>query len=427
MKQLLQDGYEDYLASLSRPSYYGLRVNTAKISVEDFLKISPFELQPVPWCPSGFYYDAAGEKPAKHPYYHAGLYYLQEPSAMLPGEVLKIEEGDVILDGCAAPGGKSTQIFSHMADSCLLVSNDISASRAQGLLRNLEMAGCTNMLVTADQVERIPFRFDKILIDAPCSGQGMFRRQPQLISSYLKRDGSYYSAIQKDLLDKAVGLLKSGGKLVYSTCTFDVRENEEVIQYCLDEHPDMKLLPIRSCEGFADGLNGLTFCRRLYPHKIKGEGHFVALLAKEGMVNKTPVSSEVFQYDEPFFSHIDQQFFRGRALRIEDRLLMVPSADLPAGLRILRSGLLLGRYRSGIFEPSQALAMALRKEQFDQVIDLRVSDERVLRYLKGETIDCRNFNLEGWVLVCVEGWPLGFGKISGDIFKNRYDRNWRYV
>ena len=427
MKQLLGDGYDDYHAALRAPSHYGLRVNTAKISVEEFLRISLFELRPVPWCPSGFYYDPAREKPAKHPYYHAGLYYLQEPSAMLPGEVLEIEEGDVILDGCAAPGGKSTQIFSHMTDDCLLFSNDISASRAQGLLKNLEMAGCRNMLVTADEIGRIPVMFDKILIDAPCSGQGMFRRDPKLISSYLKKDGSYYSPIQKQLIDKAAGMLKAGGKLVYSTCTFDVRENEEVIQYCLDAHPDMKLLPVKAHEGLEDGLNGLSFCKRLYPHRIEGEGHFVALLQKEGSSERKKAKNEVFSCDEPFFRHIDPRFFRGRLLQIEERLLMVPDIEIPSSLRIMRSGLLLGHYRNGVFEPSQALAMALKKEQFDQTMDFSVSDERVIRYLKGETIDCRDYDHDGWVLVCVEGYPLGFARISGGVFKNRYDRNWRYV
>ncbi|MBO4537937.1 MAG: RsmB/NOP family class I SAM-dependent RNA methyltransferase, partial [Erysipelotrichaceae bacterium] len=409
------------------PSFNGLRVNTAKISVEQFLRISPFELQPVPWCSSGFYYDAGKCKPAKHPYYHAGLYYLQEPSAMLPGEVLPLQEGDVILDGCAAPGGKSTQIAARMPSGCLLVSNGISASRAQGLLKNLELSGCTAMLVSASEIDGIPLQFDKILIDAPCSGQGMFRRDPSLISAYQKKDGAYYSPIQKELLRKAAGMLKPGGRLVYSTCTFDVRENEEVVQHVLDELPDLHLLPVNSCEGFADGLNGLSECKRLYPHKIRGEGHFVALLAKNGCGGKPEEKYPAFTATEPFMDHMDPAFFRGREMRIGEKLLMIPDIDMPAGLRILRSGLLLGSYRKEVFEPSQALALALRKEQFDQVIDLRSEDERVIRYLKGETIDISEYGLEGWVLICTDGYPLGFGKITGGVFKNRYDRNWRYV
>ena len=427
MREILKDEYDAYLASFDQPRHFGLRVNEAKISVADFLKISPFELKPVEWCHSGFYYDGLKDKPAKHPYYHAGLYYLQEPSAMAPAEILDIEDGDVILDGCAAPGGKSTQLYGRMGTNSLLVANDISASRAQGLLKNLEMAGCINMLVTASELEKLDMMFDKILIDAPCSGQGMFRKEPQLIGAYQKRDGSYYSPIQKKLLKTAAGMLKPGGRLVYSTCTFDPRENEEVIQDALDSDSELCLLPIKGYEGFADGLNGLTGCKRLYPHRIQGEGHFLALLQRKGNSPKPASETATSTCDDPFFRHLDPAFLRGHLEVRDERILMVPTLRTGKSVRVLRSGLLLGRMKNNGFEPSQALAMALRKEQFDQVLDLNSSDERVIRYLKGETIDCRQYDLEGWVLICVDGYPLGFARISSGIFKNRYDRNWRYV
>lgn len=200
MKELLQEEYGDYLQSFDHDRYYGLRVNTLKISVEEFLKISPFKLKPIPWTNDGFYYSSE-DKPSKHPYYYAGLYYLQEPSAMLPAQVLPVDENDIVLDTCAAPGGKSTKLATKLNHTGLLISNDISSSRCQGLLKNIELFGCDNAWVTSEDLtnmeEHYPETFDKILVDAPCSGEGMFRKEPDLIKSWIEKDDTFYPPIQK--------------------------------------------------------------------------------------------------------------------------------------------------------------------------------------------------------------------------------------
>ena len=236
MKELLQDEYEDYLQSFDHERYYGLRINSLKISVEEFLKISPFKLKPIPWTNDGFYYSSE-DKPSKHPYYYAGLYYLQEPSAMLPAQVLPVDENDIVLDTCAAPGGKSTKLATKLNHTGLLISNDISSSRCQGLIKNIELFGCDNAWVTSEDLtnmeEHYPETFDKILVDAPCSGEGMFRKEPDLIKSWIEKDDTFYPPIQKNILNATVSMLKPGGSIVYSTCTFSIHENEEVIQELL--------------------------------------------------------------------------------------------------------------------------------------------------------------------------------------------------
>ena len=150
MQCLLGSEFEEYIRCYEEPRYYGLRVNTRKISVEDFLKIAPFPLTPIPWIENGFYYDGEQVAPAKHPYYFAGLYYLQEPSAMTPANRLPVSPGERVLDVCAAPGGKATELGAKLMGEGVLVANDISSSRAKGLLKNLEVFGIGNMLVLSE-------------------------------------------------------------------------------------------------------------------------------------------------------------------------------------------------------------------------------------------------------------------------------------
>ena len=289
MKDLLGDEYEEYISSFSEPRLYGLRVNTAKISVEDFLKISPFKLTPIPWISNGFYYSEE-DKPAKHPYYFAGLYYLQEPSAMTPAYVLPVESGDKVLDLCAAPGGKSTELGAKLKGTGLLVSNDISASRAKALLKNIEVFGLGNVLVTCEYPEKLKERFsgffDKILVDAPCSGEGMFRKDSKLIKSWESQGPEYFAPIQKGILKAAADMLKEGGYLLYSTCTFSKEEDEDNIFEFLNEREDFELEHIYEYEGFVRGY-GMEDAIRLFPHHLKGEGHFVALLRKKGTLVHT--------------------------------------------------------------------------------------------------------------------------------------------
>ena len=429
MKQLLQDEYDKYLESFNNDRVYGLRINTNKISVKDFLKINPFNLTPIPWCDDGFYFDE-NDKPSKHPYYYAGLYYIQEPSAMLPAQVLPIEENDIVLDACAAPGGKSSKLANKLNGTGLLVSNDISVSRAQVLLKALESQGVCNYYVMAQDINDINLHntFDKILIDAPCSGEGMFRKDSDLIKSWLEKGNEYYANIQKSIISKALDLLKDGGQMVYSTCTFSPLEDEDIIEYALSICPKLKVLPIKQSQGFAAGITENTKnCVRLYPHRIKGEGHFVAFLQKgESKNDKTTNVNKCDLPKDEFFNNLTNTY-NGTLVSRQDKLYIEPNVSINTnGLRVLRSGLYLGEYKHNKFEPSQALAMSLSKDTYKNILNFDLNDDRVIKYLKCETLDVKNKYVNGYVLVCVDGYPLGFGKVDKGILKNKYPANYRY-
>lgn len=256
MKRILGDEYEDYLASMDASRKYGLRVNTAKISVEDFLKITPFELTPIPYISNGFYYDEK-EQPSKHPYYFAGLYYLQDPSAMTPASRLPVEEGDVVLDLCAAPGGKATELGAKLHGTGLLIANDISSKRAKALLKNIELFGVENSFIVTEYpaklVEYFTGFFDKILIDAPCSGEGMFRKDPAMVKAWEQNGPEFYAKLQREILEQALPMLKEGGMLLYSTCTFSPLEDEGSVQYLLSLDPSLKLVDMEGYSGFVKG------------------------------------------------------------------------------------------------------------------------------------------------------------------------------
>lgn len=457
MKQLLGEEYEAYLKSFEEPCHNGLRINRLKLDRETWQQISPFSLEPVPWIENGFYYfsdttDAEeNSRPSRHPYYYAGLYYLQEPSAMTPANLLPVEPGDLVLDICAAPGGKSTELGAKLQGKGLLFSNDISNSRAKALLKNLEMAGISNFCVASEAPEKLsgllPEFFDKILVDAPCSGEGMFRRDPDMIKSYEKQGPAEYVPIQRSIVSEAVKMLKPGGLLLYSTCTFDQEENEGTIQYLLEQFPDMKLLELPQREGFSRGI-GLPQCVRLFPHQIQGEGHFIALLQKDSNAtkdetygqNKPACSLEKLAGAEAaaFLSSISKPLPPCQLLEKNGSLYLLPEAVAALGekqrkrIRFLRTGLLLGEIKKGRFEPSQALAMALKKEDYPSSIDFSPKDERVIRYLKGETIALNGEEADAlnsrfpWVLVCTGGFPLGWAKHLNGSLKNKYYPGWRW-
>ncbi len=432
MKSVLGDNYEDFISCFYCSPYSGLRVNTSKISRDHFLQTSPFKLEEVSWCHAGFYYNSEDE-PSRHPYYNAGLYYLQEPSAMAPGSFLDIEEDNYVLDLCSAPGGKATQLACKLNNTGIIVSNDISASRQNATLRNIERFGIANSFIISDDPEHLaekwPASFDKILVDAPCSGEGMFRKDPSLIKSWLERGNDYYADLQKKIMDSAVRMLKPGGRLLYSTCTFSPTEDEEVVRYVLDNNPDLTLLPVKH-PGFEPGImEGLENCARLYPHKLKGEGHFLALFQRAGTNEKSTRKKNPFTCDNSAvneFMKNTSKDFSGYEVRIlKDKVLFVPETSLSFdSVRVLRSGLLAGTIRKDVFEPSQQLAMALGKDEFNQVIDLKSDDILTDKYLKGETIRVSS-SLKGWVLVTCDGYPLGFGKISNGVIKNKIDPGWR--
>ena len=445
MKHLLGDEYNIYEACLDRPMFHGIRINTSKISVEDFLKINPFDLKPIPWCSNGFYFDEKKDKPSKHPYYFAGLYYIQEPSAMTPAATLPIEQGDRVLDICAAPGGKSTELASKLKDTGILVSNDISASRAKALLKNLEVFGVGNSLIISEAPYKLSERFfeyfDKILIDAPCSGEGMFRKSISMVNAWDEGKNDMYSELQRSILDEVIKMLKPGGMLLYSTCTFSPKENEQSIEYLLSLDSSLSICEWDKYDGFdsghpewsESGLEDINKCARIWPHKIDGEGHFVALVKKGGQstnlsnhgnysVKKTKLSKET----EDFLDSLNIEFDRNRLEISGDKLYYIPDS-FPAvrGLRILRCGLYMGEIKKNRFEPSQALAMYLKSEDFNNVINLSADDMRVIKYLKGETIDVEGKN--GWALLCVDSYPLGWGKLNNNTLKNKYLPGWRLM
>lgn len=420
MQSLLGSEYEAYLSSFEEEGYTAVRVNTLKISVGEFLKIVPFSLTPVPWCKDAFYIENK-EEVSKHPFYHAGLYYIQEPSAALPAEILPIEEGDKVLDLCAAPGGKSTKLAAKLHHTGVLIANDISSSRCQSLIKNLESFGTKNFYVTSETPERLndvfTEYFDKILVDAPCSGSGMFRKEKHLIRSYEERGSGYYVPIQKEIVKNALGMLKEGGQLVYSTCTFSKAEDEEIIQYALSLDETLKVEMIPQYAGFVSNEYGT----KLFPHRIKGEGHFVSLLTKgEKAVSKVQAEKEeTWNWETVHLKH------QGMELQeIQERLYLAPKMERDMrGLRIMRSGLMLGETKKGRFEPSGALGLALQKEECDIVLDFDAKDERVRRYLRGETIDISDFSAkDGYALITVQSHPLGFVKITKGICKNKYPK-----
>lgn len=451
MKELLQEEYSEYEQSFDEKPYAGVRVNHLKLTTEQFEKNSPFSIEPIPWTENGFYYKET-HQPAKHPYYYAGLYYIQEPSAMTPAAILPIEEGDKVLDMCAAPGGKSTELAAKLKDSGVLIANDISNSRAKALLKNIELSGVKNAIVMSENPKKLvnyfEGYFDKILIDAPCSGEGMFRKEPAMVKNWEQYGVEYYSKIQKEIILYGAKMLKKGGYMVYSTCTFSAEENEQTIVHLLKECPEFSVESVSCYEGFSKGrgewiptdetkqwdrIEELQNCIRLWPHKIKGEGHFAALLKKnDGKTgNQETYAYSKFKMPEQlqeFLKNIRIEFDGERFEQREDNIYYLPEGLVNMkGIRILRSGLLMGTVKKNRFEPSQALASALKMGEYKNVIPLAVSDTNVIKYLKGETVEVNAVQQDGWNLVCVDGYPLGWGKLTGNTLKNKYYPGWRWL
>lgn len=500
MKKLLGKQYEAFLASYEQPRQFGLRVNTAKISTEEFERLVPFHLKKIPWVENGYFYEEQ-DAPARHPFYYAGLYYLQEPSAMTPASILPVRPGDRVLDLCAAPGGKATELGARLRGEGLLAANDISASRAKALLKNIEVFGIPNAFVTnevpAKLAEQFPEFFDKILVDAPCSGEGMFRKDPAAARAWDARKPFACAKQQKEIITRAAQMLAPGGQLLYSTCTFSPEENEQVIAYLLDMQDDMELLEIPQYEGFSSGIptvaeedwmeaaragkgersaasgkrdekyTDLRKCVRIFPHKMPGEGHFLALLRKKkptdaldggqdgaakriedrticlnserraeyrksvpgGLQGKAAASKAEMEILQEFLRDVSMPMDISRLEIRKGQAYYVPKETKEnRGLVFLRNGLYLGEVKKDRFEPSQSFAMALKKEEYAAAIDLSCGDERVVKYLKGETIevdDLAEAKGKGWQLVCVNGYPLGWGKLANGTLKNKYHPGWR--
>lgn len=448
MKRLLGEEFPDYIKCYEEPRFYGLRVNTKKISIEKFREICPFEIWPIPWIENGFYYDGDRVQPAKHPYYFAGLYYLQEPSAMTPANRLPVEPGDKVLDVCAAPGGKATELGAKLQGEGVLIANDISSSRAKGLLKNIEVFGIGNVLVLSEEPGKIEdyFQeyFDKILIDAPCSGEGMFRKDKKMVKAWEEHGPEFFARIQRGIVTQAARMLKPGGMLLYSTCTFDPEENEGTIEHLLKEYPEFVIRDIVPYEGFAEGKPEVTesgseaFRKtvRIWPHKMRGEGHYLALLQKGEKPEESRPKAKVKRAKkapeelETFFKDVAWDIDRSRLEIHGERVYYMPEG-LPdvKGIRFLRTGLYLGDVKKNRFEPSQAFAMCLKREEYRNTISIPAEDERVVKYLKGETIEVEDLvsaKSKGWHLICIEDYPLGWGKLANGTLKNKYLPGWRW-
>ena len=447
MKKLLGDEYKEFEECFDKERYYGLRVNTLKIPVEDFLKISPFELEPIKWTKDGFYYKK-DESPGKNPYYYAGLYYIQEPSAMLPGNVIDAKPGEKVLDLCAAPGGKSVQILAGLKGKGLLVSNDISFKRVKALVKNVELVGATNVVVTNEEPENLAKYFegyfDKILVDAPCSGEGMFRKDDLAIRSFSKYKNEECSKLQIEILRMANKMLKDGGKIVYSTCTFDPIENEMIIDKFTKEYPCYELLKIDTIDGieparkeFCNSDKKIENAVRLWPHKLKGEGHFVALLQKGKEkceiedeieetryvnLNKKQIEAfEKFQQENLNIKLTGKFELKGNSLYKIPQLL--PNLN---GLKVAKHGWYLGDIKNNKFEPSNSLIISLKKDDIKNTVSFSYKSDELIRYLKGETL-IREQSGNGYVGILLDGITLGWAKWQDYMLKNLYPKGWRKI
>jgi 16S rRNA C967 or C1407 C5-methylase (RsmB/RsmF family)/NOL1/NOP2/fmu family ribosome biogenesis protein len=432
LKAQRPNDYEALIASFDGETYQGLRVNTLKISVDAFIRIFPFLLIPVPWTQDGFYYKA--EDPVtKHPYFHAGLYYIQEPSAMAPIGTLPLRRGERCLDLCAAPGGKSLQMATGIQDDGFLVSNDINDKRVKAIVRNVERFGLRNVIVLNESPEKIANHFgaifDEVLVDAPCSGEGMFRKDPKAISAWAVYENDRCQNMQADILQSVRQLVKAGGRLTYSTCTFAPQENEVQMATFLAANPTFEKLPADS-KLEAAGIEIEDFQMRLLPHLVKGEGHYIARLKRQNSENEQP-ETDVPVCDEPpqalaafMKAHLAAPL-TGQFKTVKDRVYLLPThAYCIDGLKVAREGVYLGDVKGERFTPSQALALYLKPSQFIQKIDLPSDGIEILRYLKCETLHVAHEG-KGLHLVTTDGFPVGFCKLDRGTLKNLYPASWR--
>lgn len=407
MKSGLGENFEKFLSSYDRPAEKGLRVNTLKISAEEFKKISPFSLEQVPWEENGFY--VADEGLGKTLYHAAGLYYVQEPSAMCAAPELGVKKGERVLDLCSAPGGKGTSLAQRLDGSGILFLNEINFSRAKILSSNVERLGVKNAVVTCASPEKLSGEFfeyfDKILVDAPCSGEGMFKKEEAAIPEWSLDNVKLCAARQKEILDSAYKMLAFGGRLVYSTCTFAPEEDEIQIEAFLASHADIRLLKMQ----------------KLYPHEIRGEGHFFAVMEKTGGGRRDlkPLKPSA---DEKLYRQWERENLNVtfKNLHLAGSVLYSLPQDCPkTSAQTLRAGVRLGELLKGRFEPSHSLAMCLKKEEA-HCID--VEEKTALGYLRGLTFES---NGRGWRLVTYNGYPLGWCKASDGTAKNKLPKGVR--
>lgn len=449
MKAFLGDEWDDFLYSYDNNRFQALRFNTLKVQSPEermrilkTLKISSDKK--VSWANEAYYFDE-NVRPGKHPYHEMGLYYIQEPSAMSAAALLAPKPGMRVLDLCAAPGGKSTQLATYLGDSGLLVSNEINTQRSRILSQNIERMGIKNAIVTNEDsfvlASHFPGFFNAIQVDAPCSGEGMFRKLPEAIEQWSMENVAICAARQKEILDNAAVMLKPGGVIVYSTCTFSKEENEDVIEYFLEKHPDFTLEEME----------------RFWPHKVDGEGHFVAKLVRRGSVDtgfksdrqtkkiknnknrknetKPALTKENMKLlseflDETISDDMAALIKNSRLVMFGEQLYRLPDMEVDIkGLKVQRAGLHIGEFKKQRFEPSHSLALALKLSEAKNVVKLTCDNPQTIGFFNGQSVmlsdeqaaECK----KGWALVCVDGYPAGWGKVNGTQVKNHYPKGLR--
>ena len=444
MEEMLGEEYQAFLDSYENEKYQALRLNPLKGDTTVMKEALPFSLEPVAWEPNGFYYKNE-EHPGKHPYHEAGVYYIQEPSAMAPAGYLLVKPGEKVLDLCAAPGGKSTQLGAALLGEGLLVCNEIHPARAKILSENIERMGIANALVTNETPQRLSAHFsdyfDKILVDAPCSGEGMFRKNEEACTEWSLSNVRLCAERQDEILDCAAGMLAPGGRMVYSTCTFAPAENEGSISRFLQRHPEFAIEEVPIYEGMERGrkewaecdADGIGYTIRLWPQYLHGEGHYLAVLKKageklsEGYVENGQQKTIPAKEAEVFLTFAKETLTHKlpeRYMRFGEQLYLIPK-DMPSieKLKVVRPGLHLGTMKKNRFEPSHALALSLKPNEAVHVCELNIDEPQIKAYLRGETFFYEGE--KGWYLITVNGYSIGWGKLAGGVMKNHYPKGLR--
>ena len=446
MQEMLGKEYDAFLQGYEKPRFHALRRNPLKIEEKDFRDKIPFELKAVPWSIHGYYYENT-DQPGKHPFHEAGIYYIQEPSAMSVVEYLEVKPGQQVLDLCAAPGGKTTQIAGFMEGEGLLVCNEIHPQRAKILSENIERLGVKNALVTNETPQRLsavfPGFFDKILVDAPCSGEGMFRKNEEALVEWSPQNVQMCADRQDEILEEVAKMLRPGGRICYSTCTFAPAENEDCMARFITKHPEFHLVEVEKKGNMSSGnpdyainpIDGLEKTIRLWPHKLDGEGHFIAVLEKDGVLEDDykPISRNgnektLKEKDCQEYLEFEKEFLKvklGKDLFLFGEQLYAMPENMPGlkGLKVVRPGLHLGTLKKKRFEPSHALALSLKPEEAVYTWELKADSLEIKQYLSGQTF-CAEGE-KGWYLITVEGYSIGWGKLTGNVMKNHYPKGLR--
>ena len=492
MKTLLGEEWLTFWESYAGNRFQALRMNQLKLDVSPDKEKQVREKfcleKQVPWAKNAYYYES-DVRPGKHPYHEIGVYYIQEPSAMSAASVLDPKPGMRVLDLCAAPGGKSTQIASMLLGKGLLVSNEIHPARCKILSQNMERMGVTNAIVTNEDSENLANHFGcfyhAILVDAPCSGEGMFRKNQEAVEEWSEENVAVCAKRQQEILENASKMLLPGGKLVYSTCTFSPEENEQTIAVFLSEHEDFEVLEMaQNCFDDArpewilqesdkhiseEVMASISKTKRLWPHKLQGEGHYVALLRKKGVLPEYHQMNDESQFisnksaekqkkskvknkkadktkgslvdynlvDEFLTATFDEEMCTwikdGRFELFGEQLYRLPKEEVSLkGLHVLRAGLHIGEFKKNRFEPSHALALAVSMKHVKNVIMIPEEDERTFAYFRGEAFEVSDEEIQihdgsqkGWFLLCINGISAGWCKLAGGRLKNHYPKGLR--